>query len=109
MLSRKNSRAVTVADEKYRWSIAPDGQWVTLVVQDEHSNGQRLEIIIKTDLSSNERTPGHEKMRIIKPAFVAELIGKALQIGWHPKEACPPLELTLSENDDLEIRRGLPH
>jgi ABC-type molybdate transport system ATPase subunit len=108
MLSKKSSRAVTVTDQKYRWSIAPDGQWVTLVVQDEQSNGQKLEIIIKTDVSSNKRAPTDESMRPVKPALVADLIGKGLQIGWQPKTAHPPLELTLNDNDDLEIRRGLP-
>ncbi len=51
MLSKKRSRKIHVDDEAYRWSIASDGQWVTLVVQDELSNGQRLEIIIDTDIN----------------------------------------------------------
>ncbi len=110
MLSKKKSRPITVGNEKYRWAIAPDGQWVTLVVQDHQINGQKLEIVIQVHFSQINPDTGETialPMRIVKPALVAELIEKALQFGWQPKAAHPPLELTLQSNDELKLRRGL--
>ncbi|MCP4106441.1 MAG: hypothetical protein GY749_13065 [Desulfobacteraceae bacterium] len=110
MLSKKRSRKINIDNEIYRWSIAPDGQWVTLVVQDENSNGQRLEIIIDTDINRmwiEFPNTDNLNLRVIKPALVAELIRKAIKIGWKPKYSGSPLELTLDDKDELIIRRGL--
>ncbi|MGH1417551.1 MAG: hypothetical protein ACRBCJ_01700 [Hyphomicrobiaceae bacterium] len=111
MLSKKSSRAITVGDDTYRWAIAPDGQWVTLVVQHAEVNGQRLEIRIQVHFSSQAKlyagVTNPAPIRVVKPALVAELIARSLEIGWLPKTARPPLELTLERNDDLKVRRGL--
>jgi len=110
MLSKKKSRPITVNDQKYRWAIAPDGEYVTLVVQHAESNGQKLEIIIKTDVNRfwlEFPNTGDLNMRVVTPSLVSNLIEEALNLGWLPTLKNSPLELSLNEEEKLQVRRGL--
>lgn len=81
MLSKKKSRPITVDGEAYRWAIAPNHTFVTLVVQYAEENGQKLEIIIPTDINRmwleflNTR---ELNLKAVTPAAVSKIIKDAL-------------------------------
>ena len=108
MLSKKGSRGITHEGQPYRWSVAPDGVYATIVVQHAEENGQRLEVNLRTHLGSGEGQESFTpEIRPITPALVADLIGRAKALGWQPEQAAPPAELSLSEEDALTVRRGI--
>lgn len=99
MLPKKNSRAIEVGDESYRWAVSGDSGFNVLVVQHAAANGQRVEVIAST--------PDEGGPASITPALVAQAVREAMQIGWKPKDRASPLVLTLNQKQQLEIRRGL--
>jgi hypothetical protein len=115
MLSKKRSRPIVVDQQEYRWSIADDGQYVTLAIQLLEANGQRLEAAVETDLRRywletpmNARTNTQpSKWRPVTPSLVAKIIKNGLALGWTPGRKLPPLEVSLNAGDELELRRGL--
>lgn len=108
MLSKKNSRPITAMDQPFRWSVSPDAQYATLVVQHAEVDGQRLEInflaYIGQPIGDEPFTP---EIRMIAPSLVANLIARAAKLGWQPTTKAAPLEMSLSETDELTLRRGL--
>ncbi len=105
MLSKKKSRPIVFNGHPYRWSVVEDGVYVILVVQRSNIDGQKLEVIIRAiELQENSDA---SVFRPITPALVSNLMTGAMNCGWQPNDRHPPLELSLDENDELEVRRGL--
>jgi len=104
MLSRKRSRPIQVDGENYRWNIAPNDKWVTIIIQDVSSNGQRLEIRVNTDINRMWIEFPHIEdlnLKVIKPALVEKLIRMAIKFGWSPKRSGRPLKMIFTEKEQL--------
>jgi len=105
VLSKKNSRPIVFDEHPYRWSVAEDGEYAILAVQRSNINGQKLEVIIRAvewDAGS-----GAAASRPITPALVSKIMSEAINCGWEPDQRHPPLELSLHQNNKLEVRWGL--
>ena len=102
-LSKRNSRRIVVDGNSYRWSPAPDSGYITLVAQDELSNGRKLEVIVSSDENitiengSYSIDVGGDPL-LITPKLVEKIIRDSIEMGWKPKENGPPMELSLEEN-----------
>ncbi len=107
MLSRKNSRPILFNDQPYRWSVAHDGEYTSLAVQHSSNDGQKLEIIIRS--IEWQQDTGDGNIRPITPALVSSLMAGAIDCGWEPASRHPPLELSLDDDDQLVVRRGVPN
>ena len=76
-LAKKESRTLVTGDVRYRWVVSPDSGFMILVVIDDESSGQKLEVQMDySDLSE------HQQHRQITPGFVVTCIEEALQKGW---------------------------
>lgn len=79
-LAKKESRMLVTGDVRYRWVVSPDSGFMVLVVIDDESSGQKLEVQMDYDDLSMP-----QKHRQITPSLVLGCIEEALQRGWQPR------------------------
>lgn len=97
-LNRKDARAITINNEKFRWAISPGSGYVTLIVEHEATNGQRLEVCIESDINDYWADfPLIETMnlRVVKPREVRQIILEAINEGWMYREPGKPITYKL--------------
>lgn len=79
-LRKKGSRTLVTDGVRYRWVVSPDSDYMVLVVIDDESSGQKLEVQMDYD---DPFIP--QKHRQITPGLVVGCIEEGLQKGWQPR------------------------
>lgn len=72
-LAKKGSRTLITGGVQYRWVVSPDSGYMVLVVIDDESSGQKLEVQMDYDDPSE-----HQQHRQITPDFVVGCIEEGL-------------------------------
>lgn len=70
---------------RYRWLVSPSKGFVIVVVQQENTNGQKIEVYFQTDINSFWlEFPNTENLhvKIISPKNTESMIRQALHLGW---------------------------
>ena len=107
-LSTKNSRPITVNGTHYRWAIAPDSGYVTLVVEQSQGKGQRIAVQILTDIHDFWTEFPNVKglnLKVVTPKVVRQCILEALCAGWKPAMPGTQMDFDLLEDYTLKRRR----
>ena len=88
-LAKKGSRIIAVNGSTYRWTVSADSGFMSIIVELDLSQGQRMEA------SVSYRDCGSTGQRArITPKVVQRAIVLALTKGWSPQESSlPPFKL----------------
>lgn len=101
-LRKRNSRTILVDNTRYRWLVSPNKGFVVVVVQQENSNGQKIEVRFTTDINSFWlEFPATENMnlKIVSPRITEAMIRQALNLGWQPEKSGKPLVFNFIDNN----------
>ena len=92
-IARKGSRSIEVADQRFRWVVSPDSDYMVLVAELADEPGQRLEVQVKYS-----HTDTNNQYVAITPSVVRCAIELALLEGWSPRaRGLPPFRLLNSD------------
>ena len=95
-LAKKESRTLVTGGIRYRWVVSPDSGYMVLVVINDESPGQKLEVQMDYDDLS-----AHQEHRQITPGFVVGCIEEGLQRGWQPRTPeLKPFRISLQRLND---------
>ena len=110
--SKRNSRAITVDQVRFRYCVslgADDSDQnfpLNITVQAADGNGAKLRVIglstrdVWLDLPSEFPIPSSENWsevyKVVRPVHVSKYITEAIQSGWRPSDSGPPFELRTS-------------
>jgi len=100
-LSRKKSRPIIIDEENYRWAIAPDSGYVTLVVEKTGVKGQKIAVQILTDINdfwTEFPDVKNLKLDIVTPKLVRHCIIEALKKNWSPDKPGKQMDFNLLED-----------
>ncbi len=103
-LSKKISRNIRVANMTFRWAISPKPTQIILVVESADMKGQKMEVIIDSDIDRfwiDFPNTSELNLKVIMPKDVELIILQALQLQWTPLEKGPILRFKF-ENETLK-------
>src|SRR5258707_12617716 len=95
-LARKGTRTVVVDGALFRWVVAPDDEpGLAIVAEQASGHGQRMVTWV-------------EHGTVIAPGLVAEVIRKALEHGWTPRERGKQVTFRIEDIGQVTLTRWPP-
>lgn len=107
-ISKRNSRAININDENFRWTICPGSGYLVFVAEHATVKGQKIEVYIESEINKLWMDfPYVEDMnlRLVQPNGVRKIIIKAITLGWNYKEPGKPIVFDL-KNENLVQRQN---